>query len=191
MNSRVFLASCWRLVGVRRVVALLEIAQPVWLAARVLDRHGHVVPIARVVVWVVEKCCGDVGASGCGAVGQVEHQRQVQWVRPDREGFVQDPVAADAFGLDAAVSQVPCEAALADRLDVQGGCLGDQDVPVWWKWPGGPAMVEPGPQRPISPVAESLWVSGQGEPLVGQVDVVEREVLRLRRDGRRARRAGQ
>jgi hypothetical protein len=56
------------------------------------------------VVRVVEECFGDAGVSACGAVAQVEHQRQVQWVRSDRERFVQDPVAADALGLDSVVS---------------------------------------------------------------------------------------
>jgi hypothetical protein len=86
----------------------------------------------------VKELLGDAGVSACGGVGQVEHQRLVQWIRPDREGFVQDPITADALGPDAVVSQVPFEVAIADRLDAQA-VLPEIRTRRWActaRWPG-------------------------------------------------------
>jgi hypothetical protein len=79
---------------------------------------------------VVEQVLGDGRVAARGGVGQVEDQGEVQRVGPGGQCFVQDPVAADAFEVDAVVQQVPLEVFGTDRPGSQGCLRVDQDVPV-------------------------------------------------------------
>ena len=58
---------------------------------------------------LVEQVLGDGRIAARGGVGQVEDQGEVQRVGADGQRFVQYPVAADAFEVDALVQQVPLE----------------------------------------------------------------------------------
>ena len=73
----------------------------------------------------------------------------MQRVRPRGQRFVEHPVSADALDADAVPLQVPVELAPGDVPGPEGGFPGDQDVPVGGVRPGGAAVAEPGPQRPV------------------------------------------
>jgi hypothetical protein len=109
-------------------------------------------------------------------VGQVEDQGEVQRVGADGQRLVQYPVAADAFEVDAPVQQVPLEVFGTDRPGSQGGLRVDQYVPVGGLRPGDATLGEPGQQGLMRQFTESLGVSGDGDPMVGQVEVVQGEV---------------
>jgi hypothetical protein len=79
---------------------------------------------------VSKEIAGDERVPAGGGVGQAEHQRQVQRVRPRGQRFVEHPVAADALDADAVPLQVPVEVAPADGPGSEGGPPGDQDMPV-------------------------------------------------------------
>lgn len=113
-------------------------------------------------------------------MGQVEDQGEMERVGADGQCFVQYPVAADAFEVDALVQQVPLEVFRADGSGSQGGLRVDQNVPVRGLRPGGAALGKPGQQGLVGQVAESLGVPGDGDPAVGKVEVVQGEVT----DGR-------
>ncbi|KAF5990974.1 hypothetical protein BOG92_002515 [Streptomyces sp. WAC00263] len=107
---------------------------------------------------------------------------EMERVGADGQCFVQYPVAADAFEVDALVQQVPLEVFGADGSGSQGGLRVDQNVPVRGLRPGGAALGEPGQQGLVGQFAESLGVPGDGDPAVGRVEVVQGEVT----DGRGA-----
>jgi hypothetical protein len=50
--------------------------------------------------FAVEELLGNGGVAARGAVVQVEHERQVQRVRSDGQGLVEDSVAADVLKVD-------------------------------------------------------------------------------------------
>jgi hypothetical protein len=122
-----------------------------------------------------QEVAGDARVLAGGAVGDAEHQGQVQRVRPAGQCLVQDPVAADALDADAVGLEVEVDVALADGRVPEGGPVRDQDVPVESVRPGGAAVVQPRPQRLLAEVADPLGVAGDGDAPVGQVQVVQRE----------------
>ena len=75
---------------------------------------------------------------------QVEHHRQVQRIRADCEGFLQDPVGADPGQVDAAADEMHLQILLGNRSGGQRSPGGDQDVGVRGVRPDGPAVLEPG-----------------------------------------------
>ncbi|MGH3687074.1 MAG: hypothetical protein ACRDRE_20070 [Pseudonocardiaceae bacterium] len=109
-------------------------------------------------------------------MGQVEDQGEVQWVCSDAQGLMQYSVAADVFEVNAAPQQVPLEVIGADGPEPQSGSGGDQNVSVGGVRPAGAALGEPGEQRQVGQLTESLGVSGEDDAPVGQVEVVECEV---------------
>ncbi|MEV4996045.1 hypothetical protein [Streptomyces niveus] len=106
-------------------------------------------------------------------MGHVEDQGEVQRVGADGQCFVQYSVTADAFEVDALVQQMPLEVFGTDGLASQDGLRVYQDVPVGGLRPGDAALVEPGQQGLVWQFVESLDVSGDGDPAVGQIEVVQ------------------
>ena len=75
-----------------------------------------------------------------GAVGDAEHQGQVQRVGSAGQRLVQDPVAADPLDTDPVAQQVPVEVAPGDGHVPEGGLLRDDDVPVGGVRPNSAAL---------------------------------------------------
>jgi hypothetical protein len=108
--------------------------------------------------WLGQEIAGDARVLAGGAVGDAEHQGQVQRVRPAGQCLVQDPVAADALDADAVGLEVEVDVAPADGRIPEGGPVRDQDVPVGRVRPGGAAVVQPCLQRLVAEVVEPLGI---------------------------------
>src|SRR5262249_41363179 len=122
-----------------------------------------------------QEVAGDAYVLAGGALGDAEHQGQAQRVRTAGQRLVQDPVAADALDADAVRLEGPGDVAPADGRVPEGGLMRDQEVPVGGVRAGGATVGQPGPQRLVAEVAESLGVAGDGDAPVGQVEVVQGE----------------
>src|SRR5450755_216744 len=143
-----------------------------WLVTRVLlGRAGWLL-----AGWLGQEVAGDERVLAGGALGDAEHQGQVQRVGPAGQCLVEDAVAADALDADAVGLQVEVDVAPGDRAVPEGGPFGDQDVPAGGVRPGCAAVVKPRPQRPVAEVAKPLGVAGDGDAPAGQVQVVKGEI---------------
>src|ERR1035441_5474933 len=125
--------------------------------------------------WLGQEVAGDERVLAGGALGDAEHQGQVQRVGTAGQCLVEDAVAADALDADAVGLQVEVDVAPGDRSLSEDGLLRDENVPAGSMRPGGAAVVKPEPQRPVAEVAEPLGVAGDGDAPAGEVQIVQGE----------------
>lgn len=108
-----------------------------------------------------------------GALGDAEHQGQVERIGAAGQCLVQHAVAADAFDAAAVGLQVEVDVAPADGPAAEDGLLREEDAPVRSVRPGGAAAGKSGPQRLGAEVAEPLAAAGDGDAPAGQVQVIQ------------------
>jgi hypothetical protein len=121
-----------------------------------------------------EEQAGVLGVADGGLGVEAEHCCQVQRVGPVGEGFLELPVDAEPFqggGLAAefGLGEV-------DRADWPGAhrrVLVDEQVRVGGVWPAGAPVAEPVEQDLVGEFVDRADPSGDGEPAVAHVDVVE------------------
>ena len=110
---------------------------------------------------------GFVAPSLVVATASDRHRR----VGANRQRLVQDAVGPDSIHAETVACQPEANERLADRPCPER-CVGAEDhVPVGGVRPGGAAVVEPGTQCSFCELAESLIVSSEVDPSVGQVDI--------------------
>ena len=87
---------------------------------------------------------------------------------------MQDAVLTDSVDADAGHQPV-VQVGAVDRGPGFGGLLVHQDVPVRGVRPRSAAMLEPRRERLVGHLAQALLGSGEGDPPVGQVQVLEEQ----------------